>query len=74
MSLPNEIVVTFWQDRSVARSLPVDFDISAAYVARVLDQAATFRGDPAAARTDNGPEFTSRAFMPGRPVMASATL
>jgi putative transposase len=32
-------------------------------VTRVLDQAATFRGYPAAIRADNGPEFTSRAFM-----------
>lgn len=30
---------------------------------RLLDRAAIFRGYPLAARTDNGPEFTSRAFM-----------
>jgi len=30
---------------------------------RVLDQAARFRGYPRAVRTDNGPEFTSRAFI-----------
>jgi putative transposase len=28
-----------------------------------LDQAACFRGYPSAVRTDNGPEFTSRAFI-----------
>ncbi len=56
--------------------------ISGQYVTRILDQAALFRGYPAAVRTDNGPEFTSRAFMawalkhgirhiliePGRPI------
>lgn len=34
-----------------------------AYVTRILDQAARFRGYPEAIRTDNGPEFTCRAFM-----------
>ena len=43
--------------------IAVDFGIGGAYVTRVLDQAATFRGYPAVVRTDNGPEFTSRAFM-----------
>lgn len=43
--------------------IDVDFGISGAYVTRLLDRAATFRGYPAAVRTDNGPEFTSRAFM-----------
>lgn len=43
--------------------IAVDFGISGAYLTRVLDQAAIFRGYPAAVRTDNGPEFTSRAFM-----------
>jgi putative transposase len=33
------------------------------YVAWVLDQAARFRGYPRAVRTDQGPEFTSRAFL-----------
>lgn len=33
------------------------------HVTRLLDRAATFRGYPLAVRTDNGPEFTSRAFM-----------
>jgi putative transposase len=41
----------------------VDHGISGAYVVRVLDQAACFRGYPRAVRTDNGPEFTSRAFI-----------
>jgi putative transposase len=41
----------------------VDFGISGEYVTRVLDRAALFRGYPQAIRTDNGPEFTSRAFM-----------
>ncbi|MBA4263372.1 MAG: IS3 family transposase [Comamonadaceae bacterium] len=41
----------------------VDFGISGHYVTRVLDRAALFRGYPKAVRTDNGPEFTSRAFM-----------
>ena len=30
---------------------------------RLLDRAAIFRGYPLAVRTDNGPEFTSRAFI-----------
>jgi len=41
----------------------VDFGISGQYVTRLLDQVAVFRGYPKAVRTDNGPEFTSRAFM-----------
>lgn len=41
----------------------VDHGISGAYVVRVLDQIARFRGYPRAVRTDNGPEFTSRAFI-----------
>jgi putative transposase len=43
--------------------IAVDFGIGGHYVTRVLDQAAIFRGYPRAVRTDNGPEFTSRAFM-----------
>ena len=43
--------------------IAVDHGISGAYVVRLLDQAACFRGYPRAVRTDNGPEFTSRAFM-----------
>lgn len=41
----------------------VDHGIGGAYVVRLLDQAACFRGYPRAVRTDNGPEFTSRAFI-----------
>lgn len=41
--------------------IPVDHGISGAYVARVLDRIAQFRGLPRAVRTDQGPEFTSRA-------------
>jgi putative transposase len=40
----------------------VDFGINANYVTRLLDQAAQFRGYPKAIRSDNGPEFTARAF------------
>ncbi len=43
--------------------IAVDFGISGQYITRVLDRAALFRGYPQAVRTDNGPEFTSRAFM-----------
>jgi putative transposase len=43
--------------------IAVDHGISGAYVIRVLDQAACFRGYPQAVRTDNGPEFTSRVFL-----------
>lgn len=43
--------------------IEVDHGISGAHVIRVLDRAACFRGYPSAVRTDNGPEFTSRAFM-----------
>ncbi|MCX7893888.1 MAG: integrase core domain-containing protein, partial [Burkholderiales bacterium] len=39
----------------------VDYGISGEYVSRVLDQIAQFRGLPQAIRTDQGPEFTSRA-------------
>jgi len=41
--------------------LIVDHSISGIYVARMLDQAAQFRGYPKAIRTDQGPEFTCRA-------------
>jgi putative transposase len=44
-------------------SIAVDWGISGQYVTRLLDQATTFRGYPSAVRTDNGPEFTRRAFM-----------
>ena len=43
--------------------IAVDHGIGGAYVVRLLDQAACFRGYPQVVRTDNGPEFTSRAFM-----------
>lgn len=43
--------------------IAVDYGISGLYVTRLLDQAARFRGYPAAVRTDNGPEFTGRAFI-----------
>ena len=43
--------------------IATDFGISGQYVTRLLDRAAIFRGYPKAVRTDNGPEFTSRAFM-----------
>ena len=43
--------------------IAVDHGLSGEYVTRVLDRAARFRGYPSAVRTDNGPEFTSRAFM-----------
>ncbi len=43
--------------------IAVDHGISGAYLVRVLDQVSRFRGYPAAVRTDNGPEFTSRAFL-----------
>lgn len=43
--------------------IAVDHGIGGKYVVRLLDQAACFRGYPRAVRTDNGPEFTSRAFI-----------
>ena len=43
--------------------LVVDYGISGEYVTRLLDRAAVFRGYPSVVRTDNGPEFTSRAFI-----------
>ena len=43
--------------------IAVDFGISGNYATRILDRAALFRGYLQAVRTDNGPEFTSRAFM-----------
>ncbi len=44
-----------------AVDIVVDHGISGLYVARALDCAARFRGYPKAVRTDQGPEFTSRA-------------
>lgn len=43
--------------------IAVDHGIGGQYVARVLDQAARFQDYPRAVRTDQGPEFTSRAFL-----------
>ena len=43
--------------------IAVDYGMSGEYVTRLLDRAAVFRGYPRAVRTDNGPEFTSRAFI-----------
>jgi putative transposase len=43
--------------------ITADFGIGGAYVTRLLDRAAAFCGYPKAVRTDNGPEFTCRAFM-----------
>ena len=45
------------------RGFTVDYGISGEYMTRSLDNAAIFRGYPRAVRTDNDPEFTSRAFM-----------
>lgn len=41
--------------------IAVDFGISGEYVSRVLGHIGQFRGLPKAIRTDQGPEFTSRA-------------
>ena len=41
--------------------IAVDHGISGGYVARVLEAIGQFRGLPRAIRTDQGPEFTSRA-------------
>lgn len=43
--------------------IAVDHGIGGEYVVRILDQVARFRGYPQAVRTDQGPEFTSRAFL-----------
>ena len=43
--------------------IAADHGIGGEYVVRLLEQAAQFRGWPGAVRTDQGPEFTSRAFM-----------
>ena len=43
--------------------IAMDYGIGGEYVTRLLEQAGQFRGFPAAMRTDQGPEFTSRAFM-----------
>lgn len=41
--------------------IAVDYGLSGGYVARVLESIGKFRGLPRAIRTDQGPEFTSRA-------------
>lgn len=43
--------------------IAVDYGISGTCVVRVLERGARFRGYPAAVHTDNGPEFTSDAFL-----------
>ena len=43
--------------------ITAEFGIGGHYVARLLDRAAMFLGYPQAVRTDNGPEFTCKAFM-----------
>jgi putative transposase len=43
--------------------ITVDHGIGGEYVTRLLDQAGQFRGFPMAVRTDQGPEFTSRAML-----------
>jgi putative transposase len=43
--------------------MAVDFGMGAGYVTRLLDEAALFHGYPKAVRTDNGPEFTAKAFL-----------
>jgi len=43
--------------------IAVDYGIGGEYVSRVLDGVGQFRCSPKAIRTDQGPEFTSRAFM-----------
>lgn len=44
-----------------AIDIVVDHSITGDHVVRVLEQAARFRGLPAAIRTDQGPEFTGKA-------------
>jgi putative transposase len=44
-----------------AVDIVVDHSITGEHVVRILERAAQFRGLPAAIRTDQGPEFTSRA-------------
>jgi putative transposase len=43
--------------------LACDLGISAQYVTRMLDETACYRGYPQSVRTDNGPEFTAKAFL-----------
>lgn len=46
-----------------AMDIAMDYGISGQYVPQLLDQAALFQGYPSAVRLDNGPEFTSTAFI-----------
>jgi len=41
----------------------VDHSITGDLIVRLLDRTACFHGYPRVVRTDNGPEFTSRAFI-----------
>ena len=43
--------------------ITADFGIGGTYVTPLLDRSTTFRGYPKEVRTDNGPEFSYRAFM-----------
>lgn len=43
--------------------IAVDHGMGGEYVTRLLDRAGQFQGYPRAIRTDQGPEFTRRAFM-----------
>jgi putative transposase len=52
--------------------IAVDYGISGGYVARVLEAIGQSRGLPSAIRTDQGPEFTSRALDDG-PTAAAST-
>src|SRR5689334_11205574 len=56
----NQIEATASNVRKL-RYVIVDYGISGGYVARVLEAVGQFRGLPRAIRTDQGPEFTSRA-------------
>ena len=53
--------------------IAVDYGISGRYVTRRLDQAARLRGHPTKVRTDNGSEFTRRAFRAWAQCLASST-
>jgi putative transposase len=59
----NEVLSMDFVFSEESLGIAVDYGISGQYVTRVLDQVVRFRGYPAAVRTDNGPEFTSRAFL-----------
>jgi putative transposase len=43
--------------------IAIDYDMGGQCLARLLDAVGQFRGYPRGIRTDQGPEFTSRAFM-----------